>query len=311
VPFRIYTDNVTREILDSRRTDWPLSRLSQYLCLTVAGERTELYWTGRRTPDDNYRKFARLRYRLMPYIYTYARITTRTGLPLVRALVLEYQDDPATYSVYGQYLLGKELLIAPLWSDTAFSRQIYLPEGEWIDFWNDTKYEGRQTITYYAPIDKAPILIKAGAIIPMAPDGQRYVDEKKSPLTVRIYPKGTSYFRLYEDDGLSYDYEKGVYSITTFKCVHSDESILVSKGAPRGKYRIPERDHIFRIHKKTALKAVTKDNKPLPRFDKKAALDSSTQGWFYDTNKNIIWAKVKGGANEAVSLCFKKSTAAP
>ena len=61
VPFRIYTDNVTREILDSQKKDWPLSRLSQYLCLTVAGERTELYWTGRKIPDDNYRKFARLR----------------------------------------------------------------------------------------------------------------------------------------------------------------------------------------------------------------------------------------------------------
>jgi alpha-glucosidase (family GH31 glycosyl hydrolase) len=304
VPFRIYTDNVTREILDSQRKDWPLSRLSQYLCLTVAGERTELYWTGRKTPDDNYRKFARLRYRLMPYIYTYARITTKTGLPLVRALVLEYQNDPNTYSVYGQYLLGRELLIAPLWSDTTFSRQIYLPKGDWLDFWDDTRYKGGRTITYNAPIDKAPILVKAGAIIPMAPDNQRFVDEKKSPLTIRIHPKGTSSFTLYEDDGVSYDYEKGIYATTTFKCVAKDRTLTVTKSAPRGKYKIPDRDHIFEIHRKMTVKQVTSDKKQLPRFKEKPAFDSATQGWFYDANNNIIWAKIKGGTNKPISLTF-------
>jgi len=311
VPFRIYTDNVTREILDSQRKDWPLSRLSQYLCLTVAGERTELYWTGRKTPDDNYRKFARLRYRLMPYIYTYAQKTTKTGLPLVRAMVLEYQDDPQTYSAYGQYLLGKELLIAPLWSDTTFSRQIYLPNGEWIDFWDDTVYKGGQTIIYNAPIDKAPILVKAGAIIPMAPDGQRYVDEKKSPLTVRIYPKGSSAFRLYEDDGVSYDYQKGLYAVTTFKCTENEDGIAVTKSAPKGSFKLPERDHIFRVHTQMPVKVVTKAKKSLPRFDNKTTFDSAVEGWFYDGGNKIIWARVKGCANEAVSLGFWKDSVVP
>jgi len=302
VPFRIYTDNVTREILDSSRTDWPLSRLSQYLCLTVAGERTELWWTGRKIPDDNFRFYGKLRYRLMPYIYTYARTTTKTGLPLVRALVLEYQDDPNTYSVYGQYLLGRELLIAPLWSDTTFSRQIYLPKGHWIDFWDDTLYKGQQTITYDAPIDKVPILVKAGAIIPMAPDNQRYVDEKKSPLTIRIYPQGTSSFVLYEDDGLSYDYANGVYATTAFRCVKNDSGIEVTKSAPRGTYKIPHRDHIFELHQEMTIKSVTKADKKLPYFDKKAKFDSEPEGWFYDPTKKIIWARVKAGADEPISL---------
>ncbi|MHC4239314.1 MAG: glycoside hydrolase family 31 protein [Planctomycetota bacterium] len=311
VPFRIYTDNVTREILDSRRTDWPLSRLSQYLCLTVAGERTELYWTGRETPDDNYRKFARLRYRLMPYIYTYARKTTQTGLPLVRAMVLEYQKDPNTYSAYGQYLLGEHLLIAPLWSDTTFSRQIYLPEGEWIDFWDGTKYEGRQTITYSVPIDKAPILVKAGAIIPMAPDGQSYLDQKKSPLTIRIHPKGRSSFALYEDDGVSYDYEKGVYASTLFRCMERTDGVLVTKRAPTGSYKIPDRDHVFAVHKKMKVNSVTNSGTPTPRYDSRAKLDSAAEGWFYDSSSHIIWAKIKGGANELISVAFLKDRTGP
>jgi len=304
VPFRIYTDNVTREILDSEKKDWPFSRLSQYLCLTVAGERTELFWTGKAVADNNYRFYGKLRYRLMPYIYTYVRITTKTGLPLVRALVLEYQDDPNTYSVYGQYLLGKELLIAPLWSDTTFSREIYLPEGQWFDFWDDTVYKGRQTIKYNTPIDKVPILVKAGAIIPMAPDNQRYVDEKKSPLTIRIYPKGTSSFVLYEDDGVSHDYEKGVYAMTAFKCVESDNGIAVGKSAPRGSYKIPQRDHIFEVHKEMTVKSVTRADKKLPRFEKKAMFDSAAEGWFYDGVRKIIWAKVRGGASEPIRLTF-------
>jgi len=309
VPFRIYTDNVARE----GKKVGLLSRLSQYLSLTVAGERTGVLWTGDSTADRNYRFYGKLRYRLMPYIYTYARITTKTGLPLVRALVLEYQNDPNTYSVYGQYLLGRELLIAPLWSDTAFSREIYLPKGRWIDFWDDTVYKGRQTITYSAPIDKAPILVKAGAIIPMAPDNQRYVDEKKSPLTIRIYPNGTSSFRLYEDDGISYDYQKGVYATTVFKCIENNAGITITKSSPKGSYKVPARDHIFEVHKEMALKSVTvnKADKRLPHFNEKAMFDSAAEGWFYDAGRKIIWAKVKGGANESICLNFWKNTACP
>ena len=310
VPFRIYTDNVSREILEGKNLGM-LSRLSQYISLSVAGERTGIFWTGDETADNNYRFYAKLRYRLMPYIYTYARITTQTGLPLVRALVLEYQDYPKTYSVFGQYLLGKELLIAPLWSDTTFSREIYLPEGEWLAFWDGTCYQGGQSIIYNASIDKVPILVKAGAIIPMAPDDQKFVDEKKSLLTIRIYPKGISTFELYEDDGASYDYWKGVYALTTFKCVETDNGIVVTKSSPEGSYKLAERDHEFYVHKKMTVKSVTKDNDLLPRFSKKAMFDSATHGWFYDESKHIICAKVKGGANKAISLRFWKDAARP
>jgi len=306
VPFRIYTDNVTREILDSSRTDWPLNRLSQYLCLTVAGERTELWWTDRKQPDDNYRFYAGLRYRLMPYIYTYARITTQTGLPLVRAMVLEYQDDPNTYNAYGQYLLGKELLIAPLWSDTEFYRDIYLPEGEWLDFFDGTKYTGPKTIKYYAPIDRAPILVKAGAIIPMAPKGQQYLDQKKSPLTVRIYPKRYSFFQLYEDDGQSYDYQKGVYALISFKCIEKDNSLTVEKSKPIGKYKVSQRDHIFRIHKKMNIKKVICNGEPVKKFNSKDSFDSASNAWFYDKTQNIIWTKIKGHSNKKISLKFSE-----
>jgi alpha-glucosidase (family GH31 glycosyl hydrolase) len=203
--------------------------------------------------------------------------------------------------------LGRELLVAPLWSDTTFERQIYLPKGRWIDFWDDTVYQGSQTITYTAPIDKAPILVKAGAIIPMAPDNQLYIDQKKSPLTIRFYPEGTSAFTLYEDDGVSYDYQKGVYALTTFRCSESDSGILITKSAPKGLYKLSERDHIFEVHKQKAVKSVTKADKKLPQFGKRAQFDSEGEGWFYDPAKKIVWAKIKGGAHEPASLKFFKT----
>jgi alpha-glucosidase (family GH31 glycosyl hydrolase) len=221
-------------------------------------------------------------------------------------MVLEYQKDPATYAAYGQYLLGKEILIAPLWSDQVFEREIYLPDGKWIDFYDDTVYQGKQTITYDAPLDKAPILIKAGAIIPMAPDGQQYLDQKLSPMTVRIYPSGRSSFQLYEDDGTSYDYEKGVYAITLFRCVQVPDGIEISKSAPKGKYKISERDHVFRVHSDMPVKSVSTADGELPRTKSKNIFDSSDKGWFWDRDNNIIWAKVEGGADKAVSIQIKK-----
>jgi hypothetical protein len=140
----------------------------------------------------------------------------------------------------------------------------------------------------------------------MAPDNQRYVDEKKSPLTVRIYPKGTSTFLLYEDDGASYDYEKGIYALTTFRCIENNAGITVTKSAPKGSYKVPARDHIFRVHKEMAVKSVTTADKKLRRFTKKAMFDSAAEGWFYDATGKIMWAKVKGGANKPVSVQFWK-----
>jgi len=303
VPFRTFTDNVTRSLNFEKD---PIIRLSQYLSLGVAGERTEVIWTGNKTADDNYRFYAKLRYRLMPYIYTYARITTQTGLPLVRALVLEYQYDPKTYTAYCQYLMGKDIMIAPLWSDKAFSRELYLPSGKWIDFWDDTVYKGNQTISYDAPIDKVPILVKAGAIIPMAPDGQLYVDQKLSPLTIRIYPKRRSKFELYEDDGKSYDYEKGIFALTTFKCRNSKDEMFISKSKPQGCYKIPQRDHIFSVHLTDSAKSVACNGKAMNKVSGREQIESVASGWFHDATAKVLWIKIAGGVEKKFEIRIKK-----
>ena len=288
IPFRTFTDNVSRELTPGL----PYSRLSQYLSLTVAGERTLSTQTGIEMADRNYRHYGRLRYRLMPYIYTYAREATINGSPLVRALVLENQNDPKTYDSFCEYLLGKEILIAPLWSDTTFYRDIYLPEGEWIDLSDDITYPGKQTINFHAPIDKVPIFVKAGAIIPMAPDNQHYIDEIRSPLTIQIYPKGKSSFELYEDDGESYDYEWEMFSITTFSSSDTGNKLLIKKSVPVGKYNIPEKEIVYCVHLKAVVKEVIQDEHKLPQYMSEEEFNSQKEGWMQEKAGNkLLWIK--------------------
>lgn len=299
IPFRTYTDNVSRYL----EKDAPLSRLSQYLPLTVAGERTQIMVTGNVMADWNYRHYSRLRYQLMPYIYTYARVATKTGVPLVRSMVLENQQDQEAYKAYGQYLLGEHLLIAPLWNDTTFYRDIYLPQGKWIDFFEETVYDGRRTISYHAPIDKIPILIKAGTIMPMAPGGQSYVDELISPLTIHIYPEKSGTFDLYEDDGVSYDYEKGIFSITTYSYSYNSGEMTIQKSIPEGKYVIPEKGHIFCIHGKNKPLDVVKSGLSISEATTWESLKSKDEAWFYNpVGKNQLWIKVNNNVSEAIDI---------
>ncbi len=298
VPFKTYTDRYSRDEDFSHPV-----RAAQYVFLGACGQRSNILWTDYERADRNYRFYGKLRYRMIPYLYSYVRETTQTGVPMMRALVLEYQDDPKTYGVYGQYLLGEGLLLAPFWRDDELQRQIYLPEGEWIDFWDDTRHRGGTTIDYTAnSIDRVPIFVKAGTILPLAPADQRYVDEKSGPLTVEVYPKGTSSFDLYEDDGISYDCDRGVYAVTTFSCVESEQGLHITKSAPRGKYRLPARDHVFRVHTHPAAAKVRHDGRAMPRLASRAEWNAAREGWFQEEGGTVLQIKVPGKTAEPVSL---------
>jgi len=301
IPFRIFTDNISRTIDPNQ----PNSRLSQYLALNVAGERTQAGPTGNPVADGNYRFYGKLKYQWMPYVYSYVQESTRTGLPLMRSLVLEYQDDPQTYDAYGQYLMGEDLLIAPLWSDTTFYRDIYLPEGRWIDYFDEIVYQGNQSINYHAPIDRAPILVKAGAIIPIAPEGQRYVDEDNSSLTVHIYPDGENTFDLYEDDGKSYEYEQGRYAITRLAYKQAKKSLTIYKSLPEGSYSIPERNHMFCIHQSGNVNMVSVNDVEHEQVFDPANYEASKASWFLDTESKRLWIKVPDSVNRELSILIK------
>ncbi|MCY6490166.1 glycoside hydrolase family 31 protein [Leptolyngbya sp. GGD] len=159
------------------------------------------------------REYIELRYQLLPYLYTLFWQSSQTGAPILRPLLYEYPNDSKTYHLHDQLLLGSHLMAAPVYRPGVEYRAVYLPEGTWFDWWTGEKYEGNQHILAHAPLERMPMYVKAGAIIPMQPVMQ-YVDEHPiAQLKVRIYP-GVGEFTLYEDDGRSLNPD---YRTTTFQ----------------------------------------------------------------------------------------------
>jgi alpha-glucosidase (family GH31 glycosyl hydrolase) len=180
------------------------------------------------------KKYAELRYQLMPYTYTLAWEARNTGMPLMRSLWLHYTNDKKSAAVGDEFLWGRDLLIAPIYKAGATSRDIYLPPGEWYDWWTNEKSSGGNTITKPVDLSVMPIYVRAGAIIPFDAVRQ-YTDEKISePTTIRIYRGANGQFNLYEDDGISLDYLKGKYTLTNFSWDDNKKVLKIKPGAGAG-----------------------------------------------------------------------------
>jgi alpha-D-xyloside xylohydrolase len=155
-------------------------------------------WVFGEETETIFRKYATLRYRLLPYIYSCAAQAVVTGRPLLRPLLLDYQDDPTTHSLDLQYLFGDAFLVAPVFAETAHV-PVYLPEGRWVDYWSKVSYSGPGWISVHAPLDMLPLFVREGAIIPMGPSIQ-HVDEKPlDPLTLDVYPADEGFFTLLDE----------------------------------------------------------------------------------------------------------------
>jgi alpha-glucosidase len=155
------------------------------------------------------RRYLELRYRLMPYLYSAVRETTRTGMPIVRAMWLHHPDDPSATSRGDQYFWGRDLLIAPVVEKGAVSRRVYLPPGAWFDFWTEERIEGAREIDRGVDLATMPIHVRAGAILPMGPVKQFTAQQTEGPLSITVYPGADGRFEMFEDDGRSFDYQRG------------------------------------------------------------------------------------------------------
>ncbi len=182
------------------------------------------------------RKFFSLRYKLLPYIYTYVRQAYDSALPLLRPLYLEYPKLSEAYKHPHEYFFGKEILVAPVVDSTGI-RTIYLPPGEWYDFFTGKPYKGAQTFTAHYNTDQIPVFVRAGSVIPeqtpMAYSNQRPLDT----LIVRVYGSKPGSFNLYEDDGISLNYKKGAYASTSIRFSKKDVSTYqLTIGPTKGRY---------------------------------------------------------------------------
>jgi len=143
-----------------------------------------------------------LRMKLVPYLHAAFVRYHREGVPPFRALVLDYPEDSRTWSIDDQYLMGESLLAAPVVGD-ALEREVYLPAGAWYDFWTGRRYDGQQKITAAAPLDRIPLFVKAGALLPLAQPTLHTADPASYKLTAQLYGAGAATARVFEDDGRS------------------------------------------------------------------------------------------------------------
>lgn len=157
--------------------------------------------------------YTRLRYRLMPYIYSEAGDMYHRDDTLMRGLVMDFGADPAVHDINDQYMFGPAFLINPVYEFKARNRQVYLPKGsDWYDFYSGKKWRGGQSIVADAPYERMPIYVKAGSIVPTGPDMQHVYEKPAEPLTLNIYTGADGTYELYEDDGKTYEYENGAFS---------------------------------------------------------------------------------------------------
>ncbi|HEX8847167.1 MAG TPA: TIM-barrel domain-containing protein [Pyrinomonadaceae bacterium] len=222
-------------------------------------------WRFGKYYEDIIRKYLKLRYRLLPFLYTVLEEAHRTGVPLFRPLMLNYQTDSNTLNLDDQFMIGEDLLVAPILQPNQTSRMVYLPEGVWYELHGGKKHTGGTMVRVDAPLEVVPMFIRGGSIIPEGPE-MNYVGERPfDPLSFYIHPdaSGRAATTLYEDDGTSMAYRRGVYRRTRLSVAPSSKGFEITVGAAEGEYRPGRRKLLFVAPFDAAVREVTLDGKPL------------------------------------------------
>ena len=180
------------------------------------------------------KKYSELRYQLMPYTYTLAWEARSSGLPLMRAMWIHHPDDANARSIGNQFLWGRDLLIAPVFTKGATSRDVYLPKGDWYDWWTNEKSAGGSTVARKVDLATMPIYVRAGAIVPVDPIRQYTAQPITEPTTLKVYRGADGNYTLYEDDGIRQEYLKGRGSWTRIVWNDRSRKLTLEPGAPAG-----------------------------------------------------------------------------
>ncbi|MCR8558346.1 DUF5110 domain-containing protein [Mucilaginibacter sp. BJC16-A38] len=198
--------------------------------------------------------FDKLRYRLLPYIYSLAGRVSTDNYTIMRSLAFDFRDDANVYNIPDQYMFGPAFLVNPVTEQlyTAAgadgkekARTLYLPKATWYDFWTGQALTGGKTITASAPIDIMPLYVKAGSIIPMGPVVEYATEKTSQPIELRIYPGANGEFKFYEDENDNYNYEKGQYATFTFSW--NDKLHQVAISAIKGDYPNIQQHRTFNV----------------------------------------------------------------
>jgi len=263
-----------------RWSQW--SMFTSHIYLHGTPETRRVPWTFGDRAVENFRKYAKLRYKLLPYIYSQSYKATKTGLPMMRAMVLEFQDDPNTYSMEDQYMFGDAFLVAPVYTPVN-RRTVYLPEGTWFDYWAAKEYEGPVTLQVQPPLEVLPLYIKGDSIIPMGPD-MAYVGEKPfNPITLDVWLCSEGECTIYDDE-----------EIVECRARRKEDRVEVDVSASK-------RAYIVKLNRTGTPTSVKLNGVELPRMSSAAELEASELGWYFAPTF-VVYTKFKalGGRCELV-----------
>ena len=205
-------------------------------------------------------KYDQLRYRLMPYIYSLAGRVTQEDYTIMRALVMDFANDPAVRSIDDQFMFGPDIMVCPVTQYKARTREVYLPKDSgWIEFKSGAYYEGGQTISVAAPYEEIPLFVREGSILPVGPAVQ-YVGEKPAdPIRLYVYTGADGSFTLYEDEGLNYNYENGAFCRISFH--YNEAAKTLTMGPREGEFKGMLKERTFEIV------WISPERSDIPHFD--------------------------------------------
>lgn len=232
--------------------------------------------------SENFRKYAKLRYRLLPYIYSHAYNATQTGLPMMRAMVLEFQDDPNTYDMDDQYMFGDAFLVAPVYTSVN-RRTVYLPEGTWFDYWTGKEYKGPTTLRLEPPLEVLPLYVRGDSIIPMGPS-MAYVGEQPfDPVTLDVWLSSQAESTIYDDD-----------EMVTCRARRNESRVVLEVSASK-------RTYIAKLNNTGCPAKVVLNGVDMPRLISREELEKAQLGWCFDA-RFVVYAKFEalGSASRLV-----------
>ncbi len=200
------------------------------------GTRFREPWVDGPEHESIRRHYIETRYRLLPYIYTSMEETSRSGVPLMRPLFLEFPDQPNVALNDEEFMFGDSLLVAPRVWDFAGSYSVSLPAGDWYEFWSGTRVPGGRNLEVNPSLGTLPVYVRAGSIIPQQPLVQDVDETPHGPLALSVYPGPQCHGSLYADDGNTLAYQKGESLRASFGCAATTDSVAVDISAPTGTY---------------------------------------------------------------------------
>ncbi|HEY6946170.1 MAG TPA: glycoside hydrolase family 31 protein, partial [Candidatus Acidoferrum sp.] len=183
------------------------------------------------------RKYIELRYRLLPYLYTATEEASRTGIPLMRPLFLEYPQAEEFYGDDRDFLLGRDLFVAPVTTEMVDAEDISLPPGDWYDFWTGLRHAHDEKIQLRPRLDEMPLYVRAGAILPMQPVVQNTGEIPDGPLQLHVYPGDDCKGSLYQDDGHTLAYQKGEILRINYSCFVESSSVSITSSIQKNGYK--------------------------------------------------------------------------